>query len=101
VKSTGDDFEIDAEWCHRPLGTVLDATPKKPRICAGSKTERNGEIMERRSQLGSSYQQVQIDGSVLVLVPHTTRPWQRVLPQEKPVPFVMGRFYHQIPGIST
>jgi len=52
VESTGDDVESEAEWCQEALGKVLDATAKKIRICSGSKRWWNGEIKERRSQLG-------------------------------------------------
>ena len=52
AESTGDDVESEPEWCQDALRKVLDATAKKKRICARSKRWWNGEITERRSQLG-------------------------------------------------
>jgi len=51
-KSTGDEVESKAEWCQEALSKVLDPTAKKIRICARSKRWWNGEITEKRSQLG-------------------------------------------------
>jgi endonuclease/exonuclease/phosphatase family metal-dependent hydrolase len=51
MESTGVDDGNDTEWCQEALGKVLDASAKKIRICARSKSWWNGEIRERRSQL--------------------------------------------------
>jgi hypothetical protein len=48
----GDDVDSKAEWCHAPLGKVLDTTAKKIKICAWSKSGWNRKIKERRSQSG-------------------------------------------------
>jgi hypothetical protein len=48
----GDEVESEAEWCQEALSRVLDATAKKITICALLKRWWNGEIQEKRSQLG-------------------------------------------------
>jgi hypothetical protein len=52
AESPGDEVESEAEWCQEALSKVLDATAKKITICAHSKRWWNGEIKEKRSQLG-------------------------------------------------
>jgi hypothetical protein len=52
VESTGGDDESKAEWCLEALGKVLDATAKTIRSCTQSKGWWDGEMKERRSQLG-------------------------------------------------
>ena len=51
-ESMGDEVESEAEWCQEALSKVLNATAKKIRKCACSKRWWNGEIKEKRSQLG-------------------------------------------------
>jgi len=52
VESTGNDFESEAEWCQGALGRVVVATATKIRMCAQSKGWWNGQIEERRSEIG-------------------------------------------------
>jgi len=52
AENTGDEVESEAEWCQEALSKVLDITAKKITICAYSKRCWNGEIKEKRSQLG-------------------------------------------------
>jgi hypothetical protein len=52
VESTGDEVESQAERCSDALSKVLDATAKKICICHCLKRQWNGEIKEKRSQLG-------------------------------------------------
>jgi hypothetical protein len=52
AESTVDKIESEAEWSHEALSKALDATAKKITICTHSKRWWNGEIMEKRSQLG-------------------------------------------------
>lgn len=52
VESTVEDVECEAECCQEALGKVFDATAKKIRICARSTRCWNGEIKERKSELG-------------------------------------------------
>jgi len=51
-ESTGDEVESEAEWCQEALSKVLDATAKTIWIYARSKRWWNGEMKEKRSQLG-------------------------------------------------
>jgi len=52
AESTGNNVKSEAEWCQEALSKVLDATAKKIMIYAWPKRRWNGEIKERRSQLG-------------------------------------------------
>jgi len=52
AERTGDKVESEAKWCEEALSNVLDAIAQKLTICAHSKRWWNGEIKEKRSQLG-------------------------------------------------
>jgi len=52
AESTWDKVESKAEWCQQALSKVHHATAKKIPICAHSKRWWDGEIKEKRSQLG-------------------------------------------------
>ena len=49
---TADKVEQEAAWCQHSMGTVLDTTAKKIRICAKSNRWWNPDIWERRKAVG-------------------------------------------------
>jgi len=52
AESTGDEVKSDPEWCQEALSKVLDTPAEQITISAHSKRWWNGEILEKRSQLG-------------------------------------------------
>jgi len=52
AECTADEVEEDAAWCQEAIGSVLDATAEKRRICAKSKWWGNADIKERRKEVG-------------------------------------------------
>jgi len=52
AECTADEVEQEAAWCQEAMGNVLNATGKKIRICAKSKSWWNTDIRERRKAVG-------------------------------------------------
>jgi len=52
AKSMQDEVESEADSCQEALSKVLEAPAKHITACAPSKRSWNGEIQEKRSQLG-------------------------------------------------
>jgi hypothetical protein len=52
AECTADEVKQEPTWCQEAMGKVLDATAKKIRICAKSRSCWNADIRERRKAVG-------------------------------------------------